>query len=109
FKETRRYRTFLQQQILQSGPRSVVQLVVLVVGVIARALRDNKEVEVILQIGADAAKIVDWLDPDRLEMISGTNARLHQQFRRADRARRHDDFTRRTHGPRIAAVPWHVF
>ena len=76
-------RSFLEEKILQASPDGPVQLGDVIVGMIARAFGDDEEIEMILQILADARQIMDDRDADRLQMIGGADARLQQQLGRA--------------------------
>ena len=57
-EQARGHRPLLEQQILQAGPGRAVQLGVVVVGVVAGAFGDDEEIEMVLQVGADAGQVV---------------------------------------------------
>ncbi len=97
------HRPFLEQQILQAGPGRAVELCVIVVGEVARAFGDDEEVEMVLQVLADAGQVVHRLDADRLQMIGRADAGEHQEFWRADGARADDDFSRGAQDFRLGA------
>ena len=73
-------RSLAQEQVLQPCPRGVMRLVVLVVGVVAGALGDDEQVEVILQVRTNAGEIVHHADPDRAQVVGGSDAGLQQQL-----------------------------
>ena len=83
-------RAGLEQQILQARPHGAVRLRDAVVGVVAGAFADRVEIEVILQIAADAGQIVDDGDAGLPERIGGADAGELQQPRRADGAAAED-------------------
>ena len=64
------------------------ELGVAVIGVVARAFGDDVEVEMVLQVAADARQVVHDRNADRPQMIGRADAGLQQQLRRADGAGR---------------------
>ena len=78
-------------------------LAYVVVGVVAGAFGDDEQIEMILQVGADAGQVVHRRDADRFQMIGRADARLQQQLRRADGAGRDDHLALGAQDRRLAA------
>ena len=53
---------------------------------IAGAFGQDAEIEMVLQIAADARKIMHRLDPDRRQVIGRADARQHEDLRLTDNA-----------------------
>ena len=74
-EQGRGHRPASEHDVLQARPHGAVQLDVVVVGVIAGALRDGVDVEVILEVLADAGKVVSNRHADRAQVIGRADAR----------------------------------
>ena len=79
-------RPCLVRQILQARQSGPVRLEHAVIGVIAGTFGDDVEVEMVLQVGADARQVVHRRDADRPQMIGRPDPGEQQQARRADSA-----------------------
>ena len=86
-EEGRGDRAALEQEVLHACPDRAVQLGVVVVGVVAACIRDGVEVEVVLEVRADAGQVVDDRHADRPQVVGRADAGQQQQARRADAAR----------------------
>ena len=102
-EQSRGDRAGLEQQILQARPHGAVRLRDAVVGVVAGAFADRVEIEMILQVAADAGQIVDHGDAGLFERVGGADAGQLQQPRRADGAAADDHLA--LGAQRLDAVP----
>ena len=87
------------------------RLVVLVVGVITRALGDHKQVQVVLQIRTDAGHVMGHAQPQAFQMCARTDTGLHQQLGRTNGSGRNDHLPvgpHRLRGPALADHQLHA-
>ena len=68
---------FLNSRYCRPAHGRAVQLGVVVVGVVAGAFGDDEQVEMVLQVGADAGQVVHRRDADRLQMVGRADAGQH--------------------------------
>ena len=74
-----------------------------VVGVVARALPDREEVQVVVQVRSHPRQIVDDRNPHLLQVLRGTDPGMQQELRRPDGAAGDDDLPLRA--KRLDASP----
>jgi hypothetical protein len=70
------------------------QFVEVVVAGLARVGVERADVQVVLQVGADAGHVGDHRDAVLAQVVGGAQPGQHQQLRRVDRARREDHLAR---------------
>ena len=70
----------------------------------ARRLEAEDEVGMVLQVAADAGRVVHHVDAERLQPCCGPDARQHQQLRRLQRAAREQHFAARQQPATLAAL-----
>ena len=104
-EEGRGDRAALEQDVLDACPDRAVQLDVVVVGVVAAALGHGVDVEMVLEVRADAGQVVDDRHAHLPQMVGRADARQQQQARRADAARGDQHLALAAqHGGRAAAL-----
>ncbi len=79
-------RAAAEQRVLQPGQRPPAQPLVLVVAVRALQLVHQRDLDVILQVAANAGQVGQDRDAVPLERLRRADARQHQQLRRIERA-----------------------
>ena len=90
-EEARGRRPALEHDVLQTGPQGEMRLGVGIIAVGPGTFRDGEEIEMVVQVPADARQIVQRCHAHGLQLIRGSDARLQQELRRADGARGDDD------------------
>src|SRR6185295_16060541 len=70
----------------------MMRSVVFVIGVVAGALGNDEQVEMILKVASHSRQIEQHRDAHGAQMVRRPDSRLHQQLGRTDRARGNDDF-----------------
>src|SRR5262249_28326137 len=81
-----------QERVIEAGARLAVEAAEMVVeGAGLPALEDHADLEVVLQVAADAGHLVQHRDAMLLQELAGADAGKLQQLRRVEGAAREDD------------------